>query len=190
MKRWFTLSLLTLLAFILASATSNAQYKMGAHYIGVNATIVTEPIGWGVNYEFGFDENIGLGVVVRYFGREEGKHYESTGTGTLQRSTIMPLLQAAYHFLPKARFDAYGGVRLGYSIYTEDWQTEGIVTRTKPTPAAESDVTMSIMGGFRYYVSPKISIDGTLEYFLVNDQDYFDNQADSGMMFSVNFSLD
>ncbi|MFZ1728536.1 MAG: outer membrane beta-barrel protein [Bacteroidota bacterium] len=190
MKRWFTLSLLTLITLIFASTTTQAQYHMGAHYIGLNATVVTEPVGWGLNYEFGFDENIGLGLVVRYFSRAEGKHYESTGTGTLQRSTIMPLVQAAYHFLPKAQFDAYGGARLGYSIYSESWKTSGIVTRTKPVEAAESAVTMSIMGGFRYFVSPKISLDGTIEYFLVNDDKYFDNQATSALMFSVNFTLD
>lgn len=190
MKRWFTLSLLTFMVLILSSATSYSQYKMGAHYIGANATVVTEPVGWGLNYEYGFDENIGLGVVVRYWSPKEGKHYESTGTGTLQRSAIMTLVQAAYHFLPKAQFDPYGGLRVGYSIYTENWSTDGIVTRTKPVERAESGVTMSLMGGFRYFVSPKISIDGTLEYFMVNDIDYFDNQADTGLMFSVNFTLD
>jgi opacity protein-like surface antigen len=190
MKRWFTLSLLTLIAFILAGATSHAQYKMGAHYIGANATVVTEPVGWGINYEFGFDENIGLGVVVRYWALDEGKHYESTGTGTLQRSVIMPMVQAAFHFLPKAQFDPYGGLRVGYSIYDEEWQTSGIVTRTKPDERAESGITMSLMGGFRYFITSKISIDGTLEYFAVCDEDYFDNQSTTGMMFSVNFTLD
>lgn len=190
MKRWFTLSLLTLIAIIFAGATSHAQYRMGAHYIGANATVVTEPVGWGLNYEYGFDENIGLGLVVRYWAPKEGKHYESTGTGTLQRSAIMPLVQAAYHFLPQAQFDAYAGLRIGYSIYTESWEISGIVTRIKPPERAESGVTMSMMGGFRYFVSPKISLDGTLEYFIVNDEDYFDNQATSALMFSVNFTLD
>jgi opacity protein-like surface antigen len=190
MKRWFTLSLLTLMVLILSSATSYSQYKLGSHYIGVNATVVTEPVGWGLNYEYGFDENIGLGFLVRYWAPEERKHYESTGTGTLQRTTIMPMVQAAYHFLPKAQFDPYGGIRLGYGIYTETWSTEGIVTRTKPVERAESGVSMSIMGGFRYFVTPKISLDGTLEYFLVNDTDYYDNLADTGLMLSVNFTLD
>ena len=190
MKRWFTLSLLTLSVFLLMSATGTAQYRMGAHYIGANATVVTEPVGWGLNYDYGFDENISLGFVVRYWAPEEGKHYESTGTGTLQRSTIMPMVQAAYHFLPKTQFDPYGGARIGYGIYNETWTTDGIVTRTKPDERAESGVSMSIMGGFRYFVSPKISLDGVLEYFLVNDTDYFENQSDTGMMFSVNFTLD
>ncbi len=190
MKRWFTLSLLTLFAFILAGSTSNAQYKMGAHYIGVNATVVTEPVGWGINYEFGFDENIGLGLVVRYWSLREGKLYISTGTGTLKRSIIMPTVQAAFHFLPKAQFDPYGGIRVGYSIYDESWETAGNVYDNPPDERAESGITMSLMGGFRYFVTPKISIDGTLEYFAVHDEDYFDNQATTGMMFSVNFTLD
>ncbi|MBR9977209.1 MAG: outer membrane beta-barrel protein [Bacteroidetes bacterium] len=190
MKRCLTLSLLTLFVFIITGATGLAQYKMGAHYIGANATVVTEPVGWGINYEFGFDERIGLGLVIRYWAPEEGKHYESTGTGTLQRSTIMTQFQAAYHFLPQARFDPYGGLRLGYSIYDENWQTSGIVSRTKPAARAESGITMSIMGGFRYFVSPKISIDGTLEHFVVNDDNYFENQSASALMFSVNFTLD
>jgi opacity protein-like surface antigen len=191
MKRWFTLSLLTLIAIIFTSATSHAQYRMGAHYIGVNATVVTEPVGWGINYEFGFDENIGLGLVIRYWGFERGPFPIGSQTfATKKRTVIMPLVQASYHFLPKERFDAYGGVRVGYSIFDETVTTEGFAPYSNQAPIPENGITMSMMGGFRYFVSSKISIDGTLEYFLMNDEDYFDNQATSALMFSVNFTLD
>lgn len=192
MKRWFTLSMLTLLAVIFMSTTGVAQYKAGNHYIGVNATVVTEPVGWGVNYEFGYEKNLGIGAVVRYFSPEDVPYYESTGTGNLKRETYMILAQALYHPLSNAMYDPYGGLRVGYSYYSETWTTEGIVVGIsgEPTPKAESGISMSIVGGLRYFVTNNISLEGALEYFLVNDQNYFRNESDTGLMFAVSFTLD
>lgn len=191
MKRWFTLLPLFLIGFVLMQSTGVAQYRVGSHTLGVNATIITEPVGWGVNYEFGFDEHIGLGAVIRYWGSERGPFPIGSQTYvTIQRSVIMSMFQANYHFLPRERFDAYGGVRLGYTVFDETAEVEGFSPYTKPKDLPESGISMSLLGGFRYFVSPKISIDGTVEYFLVNDDTYFDNDASTGLMFSVNFTLD
>jgi opacity protein-like surface antigen len=191
MKRWFTLSMLTLLAVMFTSTTGFAQFKAGNHYIGVNATVVTEPVGWGVNYEFGYEENLGLGLIVRYWSPEDTPYYESTGTGNLKRETFMTMFQAAYHPLTNAVYDPYGGVRVGYAYYNETWTTEGIVVGITgtPTPKAESNISMSIIGGIRYFVANNISIEGALEYFLFNDEKYFRNESDTALMFALNFTL-
>ncbi|MDT8324798.1 MAG: outer membrane beta-barrel protein, partial [Bacteroidota bacterium] len=189
MKRWFTLSMLTLLAVILTSTTGLAQYKAGNNYIGVNATVVTEPVGWGLTYEYGYDENIGLGLTARYWSPETTETGESTWTGTLERETFMFLAQALYHALPKSQFDPYGGVRLGYAYYAETWTTEGVAARTAPPEKAESGITMSIVGGMRYFFSPQISAEAALEYFLMHDDGYFVNRASTGMLLGVNFTL-
>jgi len=190
MKHCFTISMLTLFVYLFSTPASHAQYTAGAHYIGLCATVVTEPLGWGVQYEYGYDENIGLGLIIRYWGQEPAKAYESTGTGTLDRETFAPMFQARYHFLPKDLFDPYAGIRLGYSIYTETWSTEGIVTRPKPEDRASSGISMSIIGGMRYFASQKISIEACLEYFLANDDYYFSNNSTTAVTLGLNFTLD
>jgi len=190
MKRWFTLFMLTLLAVILTTSTGYAQYKPGTHTIGVNATAVTEPVGWGVNYELGYDENLGLGLIVRYWSPEDRKAYESRGEATISRETYMIQLQAAYHALPTSSWDPYAGVRVGYAYYDETFTTSGIVVGiTEPEPIAESGISMSLVGGMRYYVSKQLSLGAALEYFLVNDEDYFYNQSSTGMIFDLSFTL-
>lgn len=190
MKRWFTLSMLTLLAVILTSATGYAQYKAGNNYIGVNATVVTNPVGWGVTYEHGFDDNIGLGVIGRYWSPEVTKTGASTWTGELKRETFMVLVQALYHALPKAQFDPYGGVRLGYAYYTETWTTTGVAPRSAPPEKAESDIALSVVGGMRYFFTPKLSMEAGLEYFLYIDDGYFVDRGTTGMVIGVNFTLE
>ncbi|MBR9976408.1 MAG: outer membrane beta-barrel protein [Bacteroidetes bacterium] len=192
MKRYFTLLPFIAVGMLLLGASSTAQYRVGSHTLGINATVVTEPVGWGVNYEFGFDEHIGLGGVIRYWGSERGPFPIGSQTRVvINRSVIMSMFQASYHFLPKERFDPYGGLRLGYTVFDETAEIiEGFSPYTEPKELPESGISMSLMTGFRYFLSPKISIDGTLEYFLVNDEAYFDNDSDTGLMFSVNFTLD
>jgi opacity protein-like surface antigen len=189
MKHRFTISTLTLLVCLLAAPSIQAQYQAGAHYIGATATIVTEPVGWGVQYEMGYDEHIGLGILVRYWGQEPAKAYTQTGTATLERQTFAPMFQARYHFLPKEMIDPFAGLRIGYSIYTETWTTEGIVTLPKPANRAESGISMSLIGGMRYFVSDKISLEGILEYFVVNDEMYFRDPTQTAITFGVNFTL-
>lgn len=190
MKRWFTLSLLTLFALILTSTTGLAQFKAGNHYIGANATVLVDPVGWGLGYEYGYDENLGLGVLVRYFGQEDINTGDQTYKATLGRETYMAQAQALYHAFPKAQFDPYGGLRLGYSYYNEKWEvTEGVVDRAAPVEKAASGITLSLAVGMRYFFSPQLSLDAALEYFLYNDEDYFKEPANTGMVIGVNFTL-
>ncbi|MCB2204986.1 porin family protein [bacterium] len=191
MKRWFTLSLLTLLAVILMSATGYAQYKAGNNYIGVNATTLTEPVGWGVVYEHGYDDNIGLGIIARYFAEEDKDLAEQSWSATLGRETFMVQLQALYHGLSGAQFDPYAGARLGYSYFNQTWELgeNSVINREAPPDRAESGITMSVVGGMRYFFSPQLSMEATLEYFLYNDEDYFANRANTGMVIGVNFTL-
>ncbi|GEM_PF-1441715 len=190
MKRWFTIFMLTLLAVILTSTTGYAQYKPGTHTIGVNATAVTDPVGWGVNYEYGYDENLGLGMLVRYWSPEERKAYESTGEASITRATYMVQLQALYHALPTSAWDPHAGVRVGYSYYDEEFSTSGIVVGiSEPEPKAESNISLSIVGGMRYYLSEQLSLGAALEYFLFNDENYFDNESTTGVVFDLSFTL-
>jgi opacity protein-like surface antigen len=190
MKRWLPLFMLTILAVILASSTGYSQYRPGTHTIGVNATVVTEPVGWGVNYEFGYDDNLGLGLIVRYWSPEDRKAYESTGEASIERETYMAQLQAVYHALPTSAWDPYGGIRLGYSYYGETFTTTGIVVGiTQPEAKAESGITLSLVAGMRYYVSEQLSVGAALEYFLFNDENYFENESTTGMMFDLSFTL-
>ncbi len=189
MKHWFTISMLTLLVCLLSAPSVHAQYLARAHYIGLSATVVTEPVGWGVQYEYGYDENIGLGLIIRYWGQEPVKAFLQTGTATLDRDTFAPMFQARYHFMPKEVMDPFAGLRLGYSIYTETWTTEGIVTLPKPADRAASGISMSIIGGMRYFATEKISLEGILEYFLYNDEFYFTEETSTAITFGVNFTL-
>ena len=196
MNSRYLLSVAILLAFFLTATNAQAQFKKGAHYIGVGATVLTDPIGYGVVYENGFDENIGLGLSVRYWGRKKltGMDNNANGSYSLERSAILPMIQGNYHvkIIQDQVLDAFGGARLGYAFSTQTWTETGVVTGVQEPEKVANSVQFSILGGARYFFSPKFSVEADFEYFLSDLVDYQEKTTGSnfGISLGVNFTIE
>ena len=146
-----------MLAFF--SQSSQAQFRHGGNWLGPVITLATDPVGFGVNFEHGLSKNIGLGGIVRYWGkRVTGPSYDYSWT------IIMPQAQVAYHFMPGDQVDPFAGGRLGWAIYDDNIDSPYIST--------SSDLFLTAYGGLRYFFSPKIAGTGTLEFRVAGD-DFF-----------------
>lgn len=158
---------------------AQAQFAKGKSFLGPNLTLATDPIGLGVDYEYGLNENVGLGGMVRYWGRSVDYAW-----GSSTWSVIMPQFQAAYHFMPGEQFDPYAGARLGFAIYSSS-HTSDIPGYTW-SDSNSGGLYLSLSGGARYFFSPKISANGSIEIRAAGD-DYFGSSL--GLVLGVDFTL-
>jgi hypothetical protein len=181
MKSVLHVTLLAAVAFVLCTSTSDAQYRKGGNWLGPVLTLATDPIGFGVQYEYGLTPNIGLGGIIRYWGRSYDFFY---GTSTV--SIIIPQLQAAYHFMPGDQLDPYAGGRLGYAIYSSSIDYKAPYSGNDYTNSGSGDLFLTAYGGLRYFFNPKISGNGQLEFRVAGD-DYFDSsiQLSIGVDFTI-----
>jgi hypothetical protein len=104
MKSMLKVTLFAAVALVLCTSTSEAQFRHGGNYLGPVLTLATDPIGFGVQYEYGISENVGIGGIIRYWGQSEDFFY-----GSVSWSTVIPQFQAAYHFMPGNQLDPYAG---------------------------------------------------------------------------------
>lgn len=169
------LSVIAIAFFILAIAFTNpteAQFKNRGVYLGPNLTLATTPTGFGGDIEFAVSPNFGIGGLIRYWGQSE-----SWSGGSWSWSVIIPQVQGAYHFMPANEVDPYIGARLGYAIYSVSGTSYG---------SAKSDMFLTGTGGLRYFFSPKISVNGSVE-FRLGGTDYFGSGL--GLVAGIDFTL-
>ncbi|MBR9976409.1 MAG: outer membrane beta-barrel protein [Bacteroidetes bacterium] len=181
MKSALSFTMIAVLAVMLNTSTSQAQFRHGGNWLGPVLTLATTPIGFGVQYEHGVSENVGIGGIIRYWGRSEDFFY-----GSVSWSTIIPQFQAAYHFMPGDRLDPYAGGRLGYAIYSSSVEYKGPYSGNDWSDSSAGDIFLTAYGGLRYFFSPKIAGNGQLE-FRVAGTDYFSSsiQLSVGVDFTI-----
>jgi hypothetical protein len=173
MKFISRIAVLSALLLLLGAHTSRAQFHHGGSWLGPLLTLATNPIGFGVNFEHGVSENIGVGGLVRYWGESV-----STFGVSYSWSIIMPQGQVAYHFMPGDQLDPFAGGRLGWAIYSVD----SVVGSAKEA----GGIFLTAYGGLRYFFSPTVSGVGTLE-FRVAGEDYFGSSIQLSL--GVDFTL-
>ncbi|MDX9758974.1 MAG: outer membrane beta-barrel protein [Bacteroidota bacterium] len=181
MKTILGATLIVALAFVLNTNGSQAQFRHGGNYLGPVLTLATNPIGFGVQYEHGISDNIGIGGVIRYWGESEDFVY-----GTVSWSTIIPQFQAAYHFMPGDQLDPYAGGRLGYAIYSSSIDYDPPYSGNDWSDSDSGDLFLTAYGGLRYFFNPSIAINGQLE-FRVAGTDYFGSSIQLSV--GVDFTL-
>ncbi|MBN1446985.1 MAG: hypothetical protein JXA28_03560 [Bacteroidetes bacterium] len=151
--------LVAVAVLFLFPTNSDAQFRHRGNWLGPVLTLATDPIGFGVNFEHGVSQNVGLGGILRYWGKSGGE-----GGYDWSWSIIMPQFQAAYHFMPGDQLDPYAGGRLGWAIYSYEsdfWKASD-----------DGGLFLTAYGGLRYFFSPKIAGNGSLEFRVAGD-DYF-----------------
>lgn len=166
--KYFVSAVFILALLVACVNTTSAQFRKGATFLGPNLTLATTPIGFGGDIEFALSDNFGLGALIRYWGESVGGY---------SWSVIIPQAQGAYHFMPKNEVDPYVGARLGYAIYSVSGLSYG---------TASSDLFLTGTGGLRYFFSPKISVNGSIEFRLAGT-DYFGTGL--GLVAGVDFTL-
>ena len=174
MKVLFRTILFTAVIFALFSQSSEAQFRQRGNWLGPVLTLATDPIGFGVQYEHGISPNIGIGGIIRYWGKTVDVYW-----GDYSWSIIMPQFQGAYHFMPGDQVDPYAGARLGWAIYSVDIGNETFDTD-------DGGLFLTAYGGLRYFFNPKIAVNGNIE-FRIAGTDYFNSSL--GLTVGADFTL-
>ncbi|MCB2204987.1 porin family protein [bacterium] len=173
MKNVFRTALIAVIAMVFFAQSSDAQFRHRGNWLGPVLTVATDPIGFGVQYEHGVSENVGIGGIIRYWGKSYGDF-----RGDFSWSIIMPQFQAAYHFMPGDQLDPYAGGRLGWAIYD--------IEPDNPFLDTSSGLFLTVQGGLRYFFNPKIAVNGNLE-FKIAGTDYFNSGI--GLTVGADFTL-
>ena len=173
MKLFVKATLLTVALSFLFTVNSDAQFRHRGNWLGPALTLATDPIGFGVNFEHGVSDNVGIGGIIRYW----GKSYEYIGYD-VSWTVIMPQFQAAYHFTPGEQLDPYAGGRLGWSIFS--WDDDRL------SEPYSSGLFLTAYGGLRYFFSPKVAGNGNLEFRVAGD-DFFGSSLQ--LTVGVDFTL-
>ena len=173
MKSVFSVVMIAAVALVLCTSTSQAQFRHGGNYLGPLLTLATDPIGFGVQYEHGISENVGIGGILRYWGKSS-----SSSGYDWSWSIVMPQFQGAYHFMPGDQLDPYAGGRLGWAIYS--YESDFL------SASDDGGLFLTAYGGLRYFFSPKIAGNGQLEFRVAGD-DYFGRSIQLSL--GVDFTL-
>jgi hypothetical protein len=180
MKVFVKVTLLTVALSFLFTVNSDAQFRHRGNWLGPVLTLATDPIGFGANFEHGISKNVGIGGIIRYWGdSEETAFYDISAT------TIIPQAQAAYHFMPGEQLDPYAGGRLGYAINSVSVDSKSAFGPDYDD-SGTSGLFLTAYGGLRYFFSPKVAANGSLE-FRVAGEDYFDGALQLSV--GVDFTL-
>ncbi len=174
-------TLFAAIAVLLACALANpaqAQFHNKGVYLGPNLTLATTPTGFGADIEFGVSPNIGIGGMVRYWGQSETYYGYSWSW-----SVIIPQLTGSYHFMPDNQLDPYLGARLGYGIYSYSTNVPTVSGYTGYY--GKSDVYLTGAAGLRYFFTPRISANGSIEFHLAG----YDFVGGTGIVIGVDFTL-
>lgn len=173
MKSVFSVAMIAAVALMLCTSTSQAQFRQGGNWLGPLLTVATDPIGFGVQYEYGINKNVGIGGILRYWGKSS-----SSAGYDWSWSIVMPQFQGAYHFMPGDQLDPYAGGRLGWAVYS--FSSDFV------SASDEGGLFLTAYGGLRYFFSPKIAGNGQLEFRVAGD-DYFGGSIQ--LTLGVDFTL-
>lgn len=156
MKTFVKAAFLTLALSLLVTAKSDAQFRNHGMWLGPVLTL-TDPIGFGAQLEYGVSDNVGIGGILRYY----SKSYSYIGYD-VSWTVIMPQFQAAYHFMPGDQLDPYAGGRLGWAIFS--WDNDRV------SEPYSSGLFLTAYGGLRYFFTPKVAGNGSLEFRVAGDE--------------------
>lgn len=168
MKRLLFPILLALVVCMAAQPQINAQYRLGGQWGGLALTVGAGPLGFGAQYENGFDHNISLGGMVRYWGWS----YEFSSGIELDITVIHPEFFANYHFQPGEQFDPYIGASIGFMLYSSSYTSPDRLVETF-SDNDDSEFTLGFHGGTRYFFNREFSGRAELEIYPVGP-DYRD----------------
>ena len=165
------LILAAVLAGTCAMAASDIGFKgadLRVGYVSPEGDIEST-IGFGGGIDLGtITENIGLGVVVFYW----GKSYD-VGIYSWTFSDFAIKVNGKYYF-PMEKMKPYVGAGLGIHMVSSKWEQPpytigGYTYGGGSVSASDTKFGFHILGGVEYPINEKIGVLGKLEYGLVSD---------------------
>ena len=179
MKRIQIACVVILAGFALFTQTSHAQFDNHKMFLGPVVVLATDPVGFGAELEVGVSDNVGVGGMIRYWGKSF-----SSSAYDWKWSIIMPQVVGYYHFMPRQQLDPYAGARLGYAIYSSSVTDHGFGYAFSDGSAG--GMFLNAAGGLRYFFNHSISVNGSLE-FRIAGTDYFGGSL--GFILGLDFTL-
>ena len=153
---------------------SQKEFKLRDKFITPQLGLNDWTIPFGVNFEYAYTKNIGLG-----------------GTGMvwmwsneyLKESIIWLSADVAYHFtkVKAEKLDLYGGGYLGFAIYSFSWKDEEL---EDDDDVGSSNLTLGPFIGARYYFNPKMAVNVRIDGSLIG------HWASLGATVGLTFKLD
>ena len=146
----------------------NLGLGLGAYGGGTGYTTKVPPLY--ASYEYMINDNISVGGYVGY--HQMGYSLNTTlATASWNYSYLHFAGQAAYHFLNDDQLDVYGGLRLGYTNVTNEYDVkvkneyEGAYSiPNEQTDASGSGILFGFQVGGRYFFSDSFAVNLELGY--------------------------
>ncbi len=163
MKKNLVIALLLSLSLSVAAAEVN--FQKGSQIVTPMVGITSYAIPFGVGFEYGVTENIGVsGNLMLQFWSEDW------GVWGYSCTLITPSIEGAYHFtgLDLSKFDIYAGLGLGYSIYSWKWKD---ADQGEFDGVGGSGLYLSPFAAARYYFNEKTAVMLKLYFSATGDFD-------------------
>lgn len=164
MKKFLLISLFVVFGNLLFA--QGVLLKAGEQYIGAKIAlggVAGASYGLIGNYEYGYQDNIGLGATVAYSG-----YSEDLFGGTWSYTNILILANVGYHYdlLHNEKLDTWGAFNIGYNVASAKWEW-----KTKPPFAIDPTVSVGgVVWGFsanaRYFLTDKLAATASVGYGL------------------------
>lgn len=148
MKKALSIAVLLLLFSVSFVFSQDKEFYEKTQIISPILGVNSYAVPFGVNFEYGMTENIGIGGTAMYW---------SWGSTRWRNSLINLSADAAYHFtsLEVEKLDLFAGGGLGISIYSYSWKSGyGDISGGG---SGSSGLFLEPFVGARYFFSPKIS---------------------------------
>lgn len=166
--------LLSALMLVALSSVSLAQRTLitaGEQYVGGKialGSIGGASMGFIGNYEYGYQDNIGIGGAIAYSGYSEDI---SAGfyTGKWSYSNILVVVSGNYHMdlLKNEKLDTWGALNVGYNVASVKWEfTKNTLNLPEPAAASAGGFVFGLTANARYQLTEKLFATGSLGFGL------------------------
>lgn len=157
MKKIFTLVIVLSLVFGMSLMAGKKEFKKGASFITGELGISSFGTPFGLSYEMGLKENIGVGASVMF----QSWGYDLGMFGDFNQTLITPSVFALYHFnkIKVKKLDVSAGASIGFSIYSSDYMDEVL----------SGGLFVSLIANVRYYITDKLAINIKETFALLGD---------------------
>lgn len=145
------LGLVILMSPVLAS---QKEFAKGNKFITPQLAINETTIPFGVNFEYAYTKNIGIGGTAMLW----------SWSNEWAKQTLVSLsADAAYHFtkLNAEKMDIYAGGYVGFGIYSFSWKDKN--GDEDESGIGSSGLRIGPLVGARYYFNPKLAVNLRLD---------------------------
>jgi len=154
--RIFRVPVLAALVWMSLPATAAAQFDQGKKFVGAHVGLsgVGSAAALGVNGEFAYNENIGIGAWLDTWGY--GQDYTGIGGGNWNVRYVSIAATGAWHFPIESnpKLDPFAGLAVGYFVVSSSWDES---SASVSFAGSGSRVFIDGVAGLRYHFKQNLS---------------------------------